>query len=204
MKRTFIIGSCLVILGVAGIAVLIYAKRPWQPDAIAPNGEIQVPHAADKPSVPIDQIVKESRFVDLQVQVAFFGDDEFSPCYCDPAKKSLSRWKDVVLHREQLLKTPYAGVPSGVRVVIAKDFSVLEVEPPVRYRETNGQYRPGYLDRTIRAFYEWQGVVLAKKDLPEENQDGRNTVVDPDAFSQVIEIEMPAYLKKRPEVWKKT
>jgi hypothetical protein len=85
---------------------------------------------------------------------------------------------------------------------------VVTVEPPVKYLAVDGQFRPGYLDTTIQAFYEWKGVALSKKELLDKSADGKDPIVKSAVASQgtpqVIEIEMPAHLKDHPELWKKS
>ena len=212
-----------VVLAAAGTAVLCLAAFGWwlqtkrgEPvDNPTLGGSGSDPTPAEKETQPVlhrapvppGKPSMEQTVFELPTRVTFFGEDEFSPCFLDQEKKILYRWKGVVLRREQLLDTPYGTVPSGIRVLEPEDFTVKSVEAPVRYREVDGGYRVGYLDRTILMFYEWKGVVLTKDELLDKSQDGKEPVVKPEFASQappkVIEIEMPAFLKNKPQLWKK-
>jgi hypothetical protein len=138
---------------------------------------------------------------ELEVRTAFLGDGQFNPYYFDAKKKTLYRWKGVVLRREQI---PQAGPYNTMPVLIAKDFSVVPVEAAVKYRKIDGEYRPGYLDWSSRVFYEWKGVVLSKREVLAKSQDGRTAILDPNKFSRITEIDLPAHLKEQPGLWKKT
>jgi hypothetical protein len=159
------------------------------------------PLSKEKPAV-------DTTVFSLPMQVAFFGEGEFSPCYVDFETKTLHRCRDVILQSHQFRKTAYYGRISGIEFLDPKDFSVVSVEAPLRYREVEGSYRVGHLDLTIRAFYEWKGVVLNKKDLLEKSHDGQDTILTPTFLSEghlkVIEIDTPAFMKDRPGLWKKS
>lgn len=202
MRRTIRIAILLAASGLAALAIWVFVK----PRLGGGAGEGKDDRADITP--PAEQVKPLAQF-GMPVKVAFFGGDEFSPCFVDFDNKTLYRWKGVYLRGEQLRLTPYAGIPSGIRVIDAKAlaFSVVPFEAAVRYLEVNGEFRPGYLDSTILAFYEWNGVVLGKKDLLETSADGQDPILKLDFSSrgsvQVLEIEMPAHLKDKPEVWKK-
>jgi uncharacterized protein involved in tolerance to divalent cations len=164
--------------------------------------------ASHQPSVSSERAAIDQRVFELPMQVASLGDDECGPCYVDLDNKTLYRWKGVILRREQILQTPYAGVPSGIRILKTKDFSIVPVEAPVKYWywKDGEAYRPGYLDRSIWTFYAWKGIVLSKQELLDKSQDGQDAIVKPTFPSQtigVIEIDMPPHLKEHPELWKK-
>ena len=170
---------------------------------MVPEGKSSNGQASNKPSGIPDKPVTVQPVFELPIHVAFLGDDQFFPCYVDLGKNILYRWKGVVLGADQV-PDAYGGVPSGLKILTAKNFTVVPVEAPVKYREFDGGYRPGYLDRSVQGFYEWKGVVLSKKEVLDKSQDGQSAVLDPTAFGQVIEIDMPAFLKGHPELWKKT
>jgi hypothetical protein len=208
MRRIITIASCLIVLGVVAVAFWMYRNRTGREGALAP-GAVGPDSRAGDTAPSARKTAMDPLLFELPVKVAFWGDDEFSPCYLDLEHKTLYRWKDVVLRSAQV-PTPYKTVPSGTRVLNVKpgDFSVVPIEAPVKYRESNGEYRPGYLDRSTHTFFEWKGVVLSKRELLDKSRDGKDALLTPDFPSQgppeVIEIDMPAYLKDRPGLWKKS
>ena len=140
----------------------------------------------------------------LEVRMAGFADGFFSPCYFDFEKQTLYRWKGVFLLREQMR---YAGPQSRLLVLDAAKFKVLSIDVPVRYREVDGGYRPGYLHRSYRTFYEFKGIMLKKHQIFEKSQDGQPAIVGLNEFNEaditVLEVEMPPHLNERPIQWKK-
>jgi hypothetical protein len=142
---------------------------------------------------------QDPRTFQMPVWCVVFRDDEYQPCYCDLRNTCLYAWKGVALRPEQV-PAEYKGWPYKAP---SNDYIIAFTDPPVSYREVSGKYRPGYLNRPIGAFYEWKGIVLSKQEVPEKSQDGQPAVVSPDKLSQVIEIDMPAHLKKQPQLWKK-
>ncbi|HEY7428205.1 MAG TPA: hypothetical protein VH682_28485 [Gemmataceae bacterium] len=208
MKRTAVISSCLAVLCLTALVVWVYLKHNGQSNTPTPEGNLSNEQTNHQSVASTEQRATAQRVFELPMQVAYLGDDESSPCYVDRDNKILYRWKGVILHREQMLQTPYAGVPSRIRVLQAKDFSVVPIEAPVKYwywKEGEG-YRPGYLDRAIWTFYAWKGIVLNEEELLDKGQDGQDAIVKPAFPSQtigVLEIDMPAHLKEHPELWKK-
>jgi len=213
MRPTIVITSSLAALCFAALAVWLYvnhsqgAAPPPAHEGDVSNGQggVSDGRTNDKPPDPGEKPAVDPAVFDLPVQVAMWGREEFSPCYLDVGKKTLYRWKGVRLTREQL-PPEYFRVTAAAPVLLAKDFNVEEVEPPVKYLESDGAYRPGYLERSGR-FYQWKGVVLNKKELLDMSQDGKDPVAKPAFPSQrihVTEIDMPAYLKDQPGRWRKT
>lgn len=193
MRQTKIAFSCQVVLVLVAVAIWLVGKRGG-PSEVADPREPPTPTVTD-PAVHR-----------LPVYVAYFGDDEFGPCYVDHEKQILHRWKGVVLRREQLKETPYATVPSGLRVLVAKNFTVASVEPIVSYRqEVNSTFRPGHSDPSIQAFYEWKGVALRAEELLAPRPDGTGRVLKfpEDVPQHVLEIDMPVSFKEQPALWKK-
>jgi hypothetical protein len=200
MRRNITIASSLAVLCLVAVVVWVSVKRAAQDIATAPKGNSTNTDASNKSSGPTQKTPIPPSVFGLPVQIAFFGDNQFSPCYVDLDKMTLYRWRGVVLRRDEV---PNTGAKMGILVLDAKDFSVVAFEAPVKYLESEGLYHPGYLDRSGRAFYEWKGVVLNKPQVLDKSQEGQPAVADPDAFSQVLQIEMPAHLKEQPGLWKK-
>ncbi len=217
MRRTVTIGSCLAGLCLAALAVWMYMKYSGPGDVAVPledgsdgltSNEPSVP--TEKAAIPTEKAAMTPVVFELPTHVAFMGQhmgvNEYSSCFVDTEKMILYRWKGVILLDEQIQQTPYDGVISGIDVLDAKDFSVTSVEAPVKYRQTDGGYRLGYVDQTIRTFYAWKGVVLSKQQLLDKSQDGQPALLkpaDPDDELSVLEIDMPPHLKDHPELWKK-
>ncbi len=219
MKRTITITSCLALLCIATLALWMCMKYGVPGYAAPPEGT-PIPHvdtAVSKgsnsdgqenkmPSGPTEKAAMTPVVFELPTRVAVMGEDEYSPCYFDVKKMILYRWKGVILRDEQIRQTGYVGFPSGIRMLEAKDFSVTSVEAPVKYWQTDGGYRPGYLDQSIWTFYAWKGVVLKEQELLDKSLDGKPALVKPAFPSQtidVLEIDMPGHMKDHPELWKK-
>jgi hypothetical protein len=203
MKRTIIIASCLTVLGLAVLFILVCLKRTEQGGALVPERTVSNDQANNVSSPPSEKPATVQAVFEFPVHVASLGDGQFCPCYIDLSKNILYAWKGVVLRIGQV-PDAYDGVPSGIKILNAKDFTVVPVAALVKYREFDGGYRPGYLDGSVQAFYEWKGVVLTKQQVLDKSQDGQTAIVDASKFSQVIEIDMPTYLKDHPGLWKKS
>lgn len=141
---------------------------------------------------------QEPRVYQLPVRITVFGENDHRPSYSDRENKSLYAWKGVVLRSDQIPKA-YDKIP----MFVTQGCTIGFADPPVNYREVNGQFRPGYLERSIGVFYEWKGVVLDKREVPDKSKDDQPAIVAADKIKQVIEIDMPAHLKKQPKLWKK-
>lgn len=138
----------------------------------------------------------------LPVKMAFAG-KRFFPCYVDPAGKTIYRWNCVDLGFEQLPEA-YASVPSRLTTLDAAEFSeVVAVDPLVRYREENGDYYPGYYFAPTHTFFQWRHTKLAReKVIPRRWGNGQNSVLELDAVSEIIVIDMPEHLKDQPGLWR--
>jgi len=219
MKRTITITSCLALLCIAALALWMCMKYGVPRYAAPPEGT-PIPHVDTAVSKGSNSDSQENKtpsglaekadttpaVSELPTVCAFMGDGEFSPCFLDEEKNTLYRWKGVVLRIEQIRKTAYGGVPSGISLLNAKDFTVKEFDAPVNYWLVDGSYRPGYLDQEIWTFYAWKGVVLKEQEILDKSQDGKPALVKPTHPSQIIdvlEIDMPGHMKDHPELWKK-
>jgi hypothetical protein len=107
---------------------------------VAPNQTGPNSQRGDNASASPKKAAVDPRWFQLPVKVAFWGDNDFSPCYFDLENKTLYRWKGVVLRSEQL-PMAYTSVPSGLSLFDVKQFifSVVPVEALVKYRESNGE-----------------------------------------------------------------
>jgi len=217
MRRTIIIGSCLTALCITVLVSWMYVKRTGQGDVSVAEENIHNGQASNPiPGSPIENNAMDRSVFKLPVDLAYFDDqvtlsdnDTYSPCYVDREKKTLYRWKDVVLQRDQLPKG-YTGVISSMPILIAKKFTVVPVAALMKYREVDGEYRPGYLDKSNCVFYEWKGIVLSKQEALDKSQDGQDAIVELNSeyvprvpINQVVEIPIPAHLKDQPQLWKK-
>lgn len=202
MRRTVIVATCCVALALAILAVWLVARRGGPEVVQVPPDTGDSAQPDTKPPTIAEKVV-----YDLPVRVAFFGDDEFGPGYVDLETKTFHHWKGVVLTREQLMVTAYGRISGRIGVLDTKDFTVATVEAPVKYLDIGGQFRPGYQDRTINAFYQWKGIVLSKEELLDKCADGKNSIIHRTGYllgsPQVIEIEVPAHLKDQLAIWKK-
>jgi hypothetical protein len=197
MKRSILAVSCLV-LGLVALAVWMYLRRAQRDGQGGVNG-----------SSSHEKGVVDQHVFDLPGQVAFWGGDEFSPCYVDLDRKILYRWRGVVLRGGQV-PAAYRSLPSRLALLDVKkfDFAIVPFEAPVKYLQSNGEYRPGFHDRSTNTFFEWKGITLRKGELLDKSQDGKDAILKPafhgQAPPEVIEIDMPNYLKDQPKLWKKT
>ena len=190
MSRRITVAVCLAVLGVAALVIWVCVKLTGPSGApvlerIGSDGQ-----ASDKSSGSTEKKGLDWRVFQLPLVYAYFGDGPYSPtyldqdgsshvtysptqkpdssppyspCYVDFENKTLYRWKDVALWYEQV---PGTGPYGSNRGCHAKAFAVvIPIEPPVKYREVDGKYRPGYLDRGYWLFYAWKGVVLSKQEL---------------------------------------
>lgn len=206
MKRTIAITSCFGILCFAALGIWVYVKCREQGVAPVPEGKVsegplrnKLP-PLDKLPDPTEKKVVTSVFA-LPMEIVSIGDNHFRPCYFDLERKGLYLWKGVVLKYEQVPEQ-YKGVISGIRMLNAKDFTdIVTVEALVKYREVDGEYRPGYLLQGV--FYQWKGVKVKRDKVIARSQDGQNSVVGLDAVNQVIEIDIPAHMKEYPQLWRR-
>ncbi len=212
MRRTIILASCLAALCLAVLAIWLYGRRSGQ-DGVPVPAVNTGSQASSKSSGSTEKRATDPRLFALPDRFVMFAKDQFSPCYFDREKKLLYRWKDVVLRFDQLPELgPYHSYPIFVAYdrpelsaeIIVKDYAVVPVEPPVKYRVTDKYCRVGFWFRTERTFFMWRGMALSKHELLDKSQDGRPAIIDRDTLGQMIEIDMPDYLKYRPELWKKT
>jgi hypothetical protein len=208
MRRLITIASCLAVLCLVVLVVWLFVNhngRGRAPRAEGNPSDDQANHKSSEPIQSSEAVEKKAKApweLDLPMQIAFLGDDKFSPCYFDLENQTLYLWNGVVLRREQV-PDAYKGGISRIEMLDAKNFPrIVNVEALVKYREINGEYRPGYLFRPERVFYEWKGIVLSRQNVIPRSRDGQNAVVELDAVSQVIEIDMPAHLKDQPRRWK--
>lgn len=202
MRRIFIMLSFLVMLCLMAIGVWISGYKFALSSALQERKEKDALPKEESVGLP-QKISTTPMIFDLPMQFACFGDNEFSPCYVGRERKTLYRWKGIKMPSEKL-PDAYKQFPSGIHMLNASDFSeIVTVEGPVNYREINGEYRPGYLFRPTRYFYEWKGVVLRRENVFPRGRDGQNSVVELDAVSRVIEIDIPAHLKEQPSLWRK-
>ncbi len=212
MKRVIAIGSCLIVLGSAALLAWVGCDRVQRDGILLPNES--PPNCQESKTVPPSNgnRVLDPRVFELDTVIFFGGDaDQYNPCYYDEANKTLYLWKGVVLRERQQIPREFLSFPSGLPIFDVKDcpdFPIVLVEPPVRYLESNGQYRPGYYFRSTHTFFEWKGIVLRKEELLGKDKIGKDPVQKPAFPSQglpnVIEIDMPDYLKDQPSLWKKT
>ena len=196
--RRIIIASHLAVALLSGITVWLYMnwKSPETATTAERKGEGQ---PIDISAKHVEHKKKAAWAFDLPMKIAFMGGDQFRPCYFDVGNKCLYLWNEVVLRRDQLPEA-YTGRISRIRLLYAKNFSqVVTISPPVKYREINGQYRPGYFQPGV--FFEWKGVSVSREKVIPRSMDGKNAVVPLDAVSQVIEIDIPPYMKDHPRLW---
>jgi hypothetical protein len=154
-----------------------------------------------KSHAPTEKAVTFPSPYEMPMEMVFFGDKQFSPCYVDLPNKVLYRWKDVVLRRDQL-PAGYTRAISGLAMFDPKDFAeVVPINALVKYREIDCEYRPGYLFTPAQTFFEWKGVKLKRDKVFPTSQDGKNAVVPLDAVGQTIDIDMPVFLKDQPGLW---
>jgi hypothetical protein len=210
MRRTIILASGLAALCIMGLAIWLYGRRGGQDSVVVPDANTT---KGNRESIrPTEQGRTDPRIFALPVEFVMFAKDQFSPCYVDPENKTLYRWKGVVLGIDQLPpRGPYNNYPIFVAYdrsdvsagLIVKDYALVPVEVPVKYRVTNNYCKPGYWMRSCQMFYAWKGMALSKYELLDRSQDGQPAILDPDKVGQVIEIDMPEYLKNQPQLWKK-
>ena len=212
MKRTISIVSCLVGLCVAAVIGRYSLMQTGhagvvvtEPITPGNEGNGDSPKTTKHGSEDSPKAAQQVFYLDTGMAV--FGANENSPCYVNVETNTLYRWKGVVLRDDQLKQTPYDAFPSGIACLNPKECKVVPVEAPIKYWQTSEGFRPGYIDRTIWTFYAWKGVVLTQKELLDKSSDGKVAIVKPDFSDQrieVLEIEMPAHLKEKPGLWKKS
>ena len=201
MRRTIIVTSCLAVLCLAALAVWVYRNHAGPGVAPVTDGNGKTGTVSQTSPGPDEKPATAPPVFGLPVRVAYLGDDRFGTCYADFTNRTIYLWRDVVIPREQV---PNAGPSGRFKILTAKDFTVVPFNAPVKYLESGGGYKPGYLDRSGRVFYAWKGVSLSQQEVPYKSRDGEDSLADPNDFRQVIEIDMPAHLKDQPELWKKT
>jgi hypothetical protein len=210
MRRTIIFASGLAALCLTGLGIWLFGMRRGQ-DGIAVS-DANSGNQNGNPSHPIEKGINQPHVFSLPVVYVLFDNDKISPCFVDAEKKTLYRWKGVVLRPNQLPpRGPYNYFPLYVAYdhpnvsagLVVKDYAVLPVEAPVKYRVTDSDCRPGYWMKSPRVFFVWKGMALSKYELMDRSQDGQPAILDPEMVGEVIEIDMPDYLKSRPELWKK-
>jgi hypothetical protein len=205
MRQMITYTSVLLVFSLGLLAVWFYLKNTGQ--VIGPEPAPSTNHTAPDGQFaesPKNTALTPAAIYELPVCNTFMGGDRFCPCYFDFETKTLYPWQGVILHSDQV---PNRGPNSRSKLLCAKDFNLIEVEAPVKYREVDGKFRVGFLDRSHQVFYEWKAVALRKEELLNNSKDGQDIVIKPEFDTQgnlkVTEIEMPDYLKKKSLLWKK-
>ena len=123
--------SCVTTLCVASLGFWAWTRIGQAGLAPPSPPESSADDQADiKSHAPTAKAVTFPSPYEMPMEMVFFGDDQFSPCYVDLPNKALYRWKDVVLRRDQL-PSAYTGFISRIITLDAKDFAeVLPVNAP--------------------------------------------------------------------------
>lgn len=203
MKRTIFLVTGTTLLCLGALAVWAYAKRTGSEGSRSSESESQITQPEPKSSVSAEKRAIDPAVYALPVNFGTLNGGKFSVCYVDTNTMTLYPWKAVALRYEQLSEGDRSPL-GGRRPLDEKAFTtVAPIDALVKYRETPGGYRPGFFDHSAHLFYEWKGVVLKKTELLDKSQDGKDPLLDQRNPIEIIEIDMPAHLKKQPQLWKK-
>jgi hypothetical protein len=133
-------------------------------------------------------------------------DDEMGTiAYGDSDARFLYVWKGVRVS----VKTGLFDRKDGKRIVMDLRYAtpeVREIDPPLQfYKDTKGEFHPGYFDWDRQVFYEWKNVTVPKEKIPHESPEHRSPVVEKDKpkgfHFQIVEIEIPTHQSAMVKQW---